>query len=102
MITPDIPLLDISVWREGSRSDRERLAARMDQALRHSGFLMIENHGVPVALRDQIRAEAGRFFALPHERKAKYATPVAGRGWIRRAARRTRSTARWPTRTAPT
>ena len=82
MITPDIPLLDISVWREGSRSDRERLAARMDQALRHSGFLMIENHGVPAALRDQIRAEARRFFALPHERKAKYATPVAGRGWI--------------------
>jgi isopenicillin N synthase-like dioxygenase len=82
MITPDIPLLDISVWREGSRSDRERLAARMDQALRHSGFLMIENHGVPAALRDQIRAEAKRFFALPHERKAKYATPVAGRGWI--------------------
>ena len=58
MITPDIPLLDISVWREGSRSDRERLAARLDEALRHSGFLMIENHGVPAALRDQIRAEA--------------------------------------------
>ena len=82
MITPDIPLLDITVWREGSRGDRERLAARMDQALRHSGFLMIENHGVPAALRDQIRAEAKRFFALPHERKAKYATRVAGRGWI--------------------
>jgi isopenicillin N synthase-like dioxygenase len=82
MITPDIPLLDISVWREGSRSDRERLAARMDRALRHSGFLMIENHAVPAALRRQIRAEAGRFFALPHERKAKYATRVAGRGWI--------------------
>jgi isopenicillin N synthase-like dioxygenase len=82
MITPDIPLLDISVWREGSRSDRERLAARMDEALRQSGFLMIENHGVPAALRHQIRAEARRFFALPHERKAKYATRVAGRGWI--------------------
>jgi isopenicillin N synthase-like dioxygenase len=82
MITPDIPLLDISVWREGSRSDRERLAARMDRALRHSGFLMIENHAVPAALRHQIRAEAERFFALPRERKAKYATRVAGRGWI--------------------
>jgi len=43
---------------------------------------MIENHEVPAALRDQIRAEAKRFFALPPERKAKYATRVAGRGWI--------------------
>ncbi len=82
MITPDIPLLDISVWREGSRSDRERLAVRMDEALRQSGFLMIENHGVPAALRDHIREAARTFFALPHERKTAYATRVAGRGWI--------------------
>jgi isopenicillin N synthase-like dioxygenase len=82
MSTPDIPLLDISVWREGSREQRERLAARMDQALRHSGFLLIEKHGVPAALRQRIRQEAGRFFALPAESKRRYATLVAGRGWI--------------------
>ena len=82
MTTPDIPLLDISVWREGSPSQRERLAARMDEALRQSGFLMLENHGIEAALRDKIRAAARAFFALPHERKARYATPVAGRGWI--------------------
>ena len=54
----------------------------MDQALRQSGFLLIENHGVPASLRDRIRAEASRFFALPAEQKSRYATPVAGRGWI--------------------
>ncbi len=84
MSIPDIPLLDISAWREGGRSDRERLGARMDEALRQSGFLMIENHGIAASLRDQIRAEAKTFFALPPERKARYATPVAGRGWIPR------------------
>jgi len=82
MSTPDIPLLDISRWREGSQRQREDLAARMDRALQDSGFLMIENHGVPAALRDRIRAQARTFFALPHDRKARYATPVAGRGWI--------------------
>ena len=82
MTTPDIPLLDISVWREGAPSQRERLAARMDDALRQSGFLMLENHGIEAGLRDQIRAAARAFFALPNERKARYATPVAGRGWI--------------------
>jgi isopenicillin N synthase-like dioxygenase len=82
MISPDIPLLDISAWRDGDESQRARLAARMDQALRQSGFLLIEKHGIPVGLRERIRAEASRFFALPAERKRRYATPVAGRGWI--------------------
>jgi isopenicillin N synthase-like dioxygenase len=82
MVTPDIPLLDISVCREGSQAQRERLAARMDEALRQSGFLMIENHGVPAGLRERIREQARVFFALPPDQKATYATPVAGRGWI--------------------
>ena len=82
MSTPDIPLLDISEWREGSPGQRQRLAARMDQALRQSGFLLIEKHGVPAGLRQRIRQEAGKFFALPDGRKRRYATPVGGRGWI--------------------
>ena len=82
MTTPDIPLLDISVWRHGTEAERRRLAARMDRALRRSGFLLIENHGVPTGLRQRIRAEAGKFFALPAERKRAYATSVGGRGWI--------------------
>jgi isopenicillin N synthase-like dioxygenase len=82
MTTPDIPLLDISVWRDGDAGQRARLAARMDQALRQSGFLLIENHGVPADLRRRLRAEAGTFFALPAARKRRYATPVGGRGWI--------------------
>ena len=82
MTTPDIPLLDISAWRHGTERQRERIAARMDRALRQSGFLLIENHGVPAGLRQRIRAEAGKFFALPPEQKRAYATPVGGRGWI--------------------
>jgi isopenicillin N synthase-like dioxygenase len=82
MSTPDIPLLDISAWRTGTPEQRRGLAARMDQALRDSGFLLVEKHGVPPGLRQRIREEAARFFALPAGRKAKYATPVGGRGWI--------------------
>jgi isopenicillin N synthase-like dioxygenase len=82
MSTPDIPLLDISEWRDGTPDQRARIAARMDQALRQSGFLLIENHGVPAGLRARIREEAGRFFALPADRKRRYAAPVGGRGWI--------------------
>jgi isopenicillin N synthase-like dioxygenase len=82
MATPDIPLLDISVWREGASGQRKELAARMDSALRDSGFLLIEGHGIDTGLRERIRASARDFFRLPEERKARYATPVGGRGWI--------------------
>jgi isopenicillin N synthase-like dioxygenase len=82
MTTPDIPLLDISLWRGGSAGQRAGLAARMDQALCQSGFLLIGNHGVSPELRWQIRDAAGKFFALPAGRKRAYATPVGGRGWI--------------------
>jgi isopenicillin N synthase-like dioxygenase len=82
MITADIPLLDISVWRDGAPEQRERLAARMDVALRDSGFLLVEGHGIDAGLCDRIRAESREFFALPANRKASYATPVGGRGWI--------------------
>ena len=82
MTTPDIPLLDIAAWRDGNPGRRAQIAARMDQALRQSGFLLIENHGVPAALRERIRAEARTFFALPGEQKERYATPLAGRGWL--------------------
>jgi len=80
--TPDIPLLDISAWRHGTPPERARLAARMDQALRDSGFLLIENHGVTGELRQRIREQAGAFFALPAERKQRYTAAVGGRGWI--------------------
>jgi isopenicillin N synthase-like dioxygenase len=82
MTTPDIPLLDIAIWRAGTADQRERLAERMDEALRRSGFLMIENHGVDPGMRERIREEARVFFTLPSERKERYKTPVGGRGWI--------------------
>ncbi len=82
MTTPDIPLLDIEQWREGTPEQRSQVAARMDEALGQSGFLLISNHGISPSLRDTIRAQARSFFALPAERKQPYATRVAGRGWI--------------------
>jgi len=80
---PDIPLLDISVWRVGSATRRDDLARRLDGALRQSGFLLIEGHGIDPGLPRAIRAEAARFFGLPARLKQRYSAPVGGRGWIR-------------------
>jgi isopenicillin N synthase-like dioxygenase len=81
--TPDIPLLDISVWRSGPGAQRDALARRLDRALRQSGFLLIEGHGIDPGVGAAIRAEAARFFALPAQLKQGYSAPVGGRGWIR-------------------
>jgi isopenicillin N synthase-like dioxygenase len=83
MNTPDIPLLDIGAWRSADDVGRRRLAQRLDEALQQSGFLMIENHGIAVELKEQIRESARTFFALPAAVKAKYSVAVGGRGWIR-------------------
>ena len=77
-----IPLIDLGRWRDGSDTDRAAVAAETDAALRESGFLMVSGHGVGVELRARVRAAAKRFFDLPDARKAPYAAPVSGRGWI--------------------
>lgn len=83
MSTLDIPLLDISVWRSGPGPRRDAFARRLDGALRQSGFLLIEGHGIDPDLGAAIRTGAARFFALPAQLKQAYSAPVGGRGWIR-------------------
>jgi isopenicillin N synthase-like dioxygenase len=74
----NIPLIDLRRWRDGDTS----LAVELDKALRESGFLLVDGHGVDRTLAAEVRAAARRFFHLPGDRKAAYATAVGGRGWI--------------------
>jgi isopenicillin N synthase-like dioxygenase len=81
-VSSSIPLIDIAVWRDGDAATRAALAAQVDAALRDSGFLLVGNHGVPADLKERIRSQARRFFALPATEKAPYTTHVGGRGWL--------------------
>lgn len=82
MSTARIPLLDVSVWRHGSTEERRRLVSRLDDALRGSGFLLMEGHGISPELRGEIRKEAMGFFSLPDVCKRRYRASVGGRGWL--------------------
>jgi isopenicillin N synthase-like dioxygenase len=77
-----VPIIDLMPWFEGDETDRREVAARVDVALREIGFLVITGHGVPAALRADIRTAAKRFFALPAEAKHPYAVTVGERGWL--------------------
>ncbi len=77
----DIPTIDLTRWSEGNPADRDLIAAEVDQALIQSGFLLVTGHGVPAALRDDLRRNARAFFALPPDIKGRYARPGGVRGW---------------------
>jgi isopenicillin N synthase-like dioxygenase len=76
-----IPLLDLSHWRRGTAAERAALADQLDDALCRSGFLLLTGHGLS-DLGEQIRAQAQRFFTLPSEMKARYATTLGGHGVV--------------------
>ncbi|MGW4211043.1 isopenicillin N synthase family dioxygenase [Lentzea sp. NPDC004789] len=75
-----VPLVDLTGWFDGTR--RAEVAARVDAALRESGFLLITGHGVPDELRHRTRELTRRFFALSTEDKQPYAVRTGGRGWM--------------------
>src|SRR5690242_1488368 len=75
-----VPLVDLTGWFDGTA--RAEVAARVDAALRESGFLLVTGHGVPTELRTRTRELTRRFFALPTEHKQPYAVRPPGRGWI--------------------
>ncbi|WP_327739607.1 isopenicillin N synthase family oxygenase [Streptomyces nojiriensis] len=82
MAASQIPVIDLGPWRSGGPAARARTAARVDEALRAAGFLLVAGHGVDPALPARIREAAGRFFRLPASAKAPYAVPVGSRGWL--------------------
>jgi isopenicillin N synthase-like dioxygenase len=70
----------LSGWFDGT--GRGEVAARVDAALKESGFLLVTGHGVPTELRRRTRELTRGFFALPTERKQPYAVRTGGRGWL--------------------
>ncbi|MFB7463471.1 isopenicillin N synthase family dioxygenase [Streptomyces sp. NPDC056224] len=82
MVQSQVPVIDLGPWRSGGPDARARTAARVDEALRVAGFLLVTGHGVDPALPARIREAARGFFRLPAPVKAPYAVAVGGRGWL--------------------
>ncbi|HTY72761.1 MAG TPA: 2-oxoglutarate and iron-dependent oxygenase domain-containing protein [Actinomycetes bacterium] len=85
-MSPTVPTIDLTRWRQGDAVEHARLAAEVDSALQRVGFLLVTGHDVPEGLRADVRLAARAFFALPEEVKARYAVPPGGRGWIAQGA----------------
>jgi isopenicillin N synthase-like dioxygenase len=79
-----IPVVDFTPFRTGDSEQRKQAALELAGAFRNVGFAYLTGHGVSQELIDRTFAEAGRFFALPRERKAEVAVEKSScdRGWF--------------------
>ena len=64
-----IPVIDIAPFEGDGAMARERIAAQVDWACRHIGFLLIANHGIERRLIDDAFAVSMDFFECPPEEK---------------------------------
>jgi isopenicillin N synthase-like dioxygenase len=81
-VSAAVPVIDLAGWYGGDAGQRDGLAARVDEALQRSGFLLVAGHRVDPGLRAGVRAAAREFFALPGLVKRRYAVTIGGRGWL--------------------
>lgn len=66
-----IPVVDIAPLFSGDAAAKRKVAAEMEDAASHVGFLYVKGHGIPPELIAKLEARAAEFFALPHEQKMK-------------------------------
>ncbi len=83
---PSVPTIDLTPWLNGDAAARAAVATEVDAALSRVGFLLVTGHGVSRRTREDVRAAAREFFALPARTKQRYAVRVGGRGWLGQGA----------------
>lgn len=73
---------DLSRWRMLGLSERAGFGHQVDALLQRHGFLLVTGHGVPVHLREDLRAAGKQFFAMPGEAKQIVRVrEINGNGW---------------------
>ena len=79
-VSDDLPLIDLG-RRDGRLARPESVGATVDAACRTHGFFRVVGHGVDPRLRERMDGAARRFFALPHDEKARIAMAHGGAAW---------------------
>lgn len=89
--TLTLPILDLGPYRRAEPGALRRLAGALREALEHTGFFFIVNHGIPQTLVDRIFAEAARFHALPLEEKTALQLSPSNTGYLALGSSRSRA-----------
>ena len=74
-----IPTIDISPYLDGS--NKQSVADQINKACEEIGFFMIQNHGIPSTLLQNVQSASKSFFDLPLSTKTKCQAPF-GLGYM--------------------
>jgi hypothetical protein len=74
-----VPIIDLMGGIDVSGEALRKMSGQVGEALKHVGFFVIANCGIPPGLPDQTREICRQFFELPEEQKLKEKTPAKGR-----------------------
>lgn len=68
----NIPVVDLSKFRDGNESDRKVFVEKLGNAFHEVGFVSVVNHGVSKEIVDSFYNSSKDFFSLPVEKKRSY------------------------------
>jgi hypothetical protein len=74
-----VPIIDLMGGKALSDEALRSIADQAGEALKHVGFFVIANCGIPPGLANQTREICRQFFELPEDQKLKDKTPAKGR-----------------------
>ena len=67
-----VPVIDLTLARQGDPADRAAIASTIDRTCRDSGFLVVTGHGIDAGLVARMHEATLEFFSLPDEVKDQY------------------------------
>ena len=78
-------LIDFGVFVDGSPANRKATAVEVFHAFQNSGFLYLQNHGIPEETVSQVFQMSANFFKRPQDQKdsLSWTTPDANRGYVK-------------------
>lgn len=71
-----VPVIDLTPYREGTPEGKAAVAAQVDQACRDIGFLVVSGHGISEDLIAHTHAVSKQFFDRPHAEKLAVDRPA--------------------------
>jgi isopenicillin N synthase-like dioxygenase len=77
-------LIDFGAFLHGDPAVKKATAQQILHAFKTSGFLYLQNHGVPAEQVSKAFSQSAEFFARPQEQKdaLKWTTPDSNRGYV--------------------
>lgn len=70
-----VPKVDLQQYIHGNESEKKAFIAQLGNAFRDIGFVIVQNHGIPMDLVDSFYKASMKFFYLPEKTKLQYEIP---------------------------